>query len=376
MASSNLFKPLSIGNITVKHRLALAPLTRFRVSDDHVPLPITVDYYRQRSHVPGTLLVTEATIISPLDGGQDNVPGIWNEDQINAWRKVTDAVHENGSYIFAQLWSLGRVAEPDVAAKEGISVVGADTIPTTADSPKPHRLSLAQIQQRKEAFVAAAKSAIAAGFDGIELHGANGYLIDQFLQDVSNQRDDEYGGSVENRSRFAVEVATAVAEAIGPERTAVRLSPWSKYGSMGMADPVPQFTDVIQKLDRLNLAYLHLVESRVAGNTDVKAKSSESLDFAYELWNGPLLVAGGFLPQTAKSLVDEEHRDKDIVVVFGRRFLATPDLPFRVKNGIQLNEYNRDTFYTPKSPVGYIDYPFSREFLDTEEGRAVKVASG
>ncbi|KAG8417601.1 hypothetical protein J3458_005095 [Metarhizium acridum] len=360
MASSNLFKPLSIGNITLKHRLALAPLTRFRASDEHVPLPIVTDYYKQRGSVPGTLLVTEGTFISAQDGGYNN---------------VTDAVHKNGSYIFIQLWSLGRVAAPDVAAKEGISILGPDTIPATADSPKPQKLSIAQIQQKKEAYVAAAKNAIAAGFDGVELHGANGYLIDQFLQDVSNQRDDEYGGSIENRSRFAVEVAAAVAQAIGPERTGIRLSPWSTFNSMKMADPVPQFSDVIARLDRLNLAYLHLVEPRISGNVDAEASSAESLEFAYKLWRGPLLVAGGFKPETARRLVDEQHPDRKIVVVFGRRFISTPDLPYRVQNGLQLAEYNRDTFYNAKDPVGYTDYSFSQEFLNSKEGQAVSVAS-
>ncbi|KID76772.1 Chanoclavine-I aldehyde reductase fgaOx3 [Metarhizium brunneum] len=376
MASSNLFKPLSIGNITLKHRLALAPLTRFRASDEHVPLPIVTDYYKQRGSVPGTLLVTEGTFISAQDGGYSNVPGIWNQDQIDAWRKVTDAVHKNGSHIFVQLWSLGRVAAPDVAAKEGITILGPDTIPATADSPQPQKLSTAQIQQRKEAYVAAAKNAIAAGFDGVELHGANGYLIDQFLQDVSNQRDDEYGGSVENRSRFAVEVAAAVAQAIGPERTGIRLSPWNTFNSMRMADPVAQFSDVIARLDRLGLAYLHLVEPRISGNIDVETEDAESLEFAYRLWRGPLLVAGGFTPETARRLVDEQHPDRKIVVVFGRRFISTPDLPYRVQKGLALAEYNRDTFYNAKDPVGYTDYPFSQEFINSKEGQAIKVASG
>lgn len=219
----------------------------------------------------------------------------------------------------------------------------------------------------------AAKNAIAAGFDGVEIHGANGYLVDQFLQDVSNQRDDAYGGSIENRSRFAVDVAAAVSQAIGPERTGIRLSPFSTFGGMKMDDPVPQFSDVIAKLDSLQLAYLHLVESRIAGNVDVEA--TESLQFAYDLWKGPLLVAGGFKPESARSLVDEEQAGRDIVVVFGRSFISTPDLVYRVQKGIELEKYDRTSFYNPKSAVGYIDYPFSKEFIQSREGQDIKVAS-
>ncbi|EXU95015.1 NADH:flavin oxidoreductase/NADH oxidase family protein, partial [Metarhizium robertsii] len=205
-------------------------------------------------------------------------------------------------------------------------------------------------------------------------HGANGYIIDQFLQDVSNQRDDEYGGSIENRSRFAVEVATAVAQAVGPERTGIRLSPWNDFNSMKMADPVPQFSDVITKLDRLNLAYLHLVRSRFSDN--VNFEGTESLEFAYKIWKGPLLIAGGFNPETAKKLVDEEYPDRKIVVVFGRHFISSPDLPYRVQNGLELAKYNRNTFYSAKDPVGYTDYPFSKEFMNSKEGQAIKTVCG
>jgi NADPH2 dehydrogenase len=195
----------------------------------------------------------------------------------------------------------------------------------------------------------------------VELHGANGYLIDQFIQDKCNQRTDDYGGSVENRSRFAVEVVRAVSDAIGGCRTAIRFSPWSTYNSMKMDNPVPQFTDIIRKIEPFNIAYLHLVESRIAGNLDVE--SLEKLAFAIENWKGTLFIAGGFTPALAHRLVGEEYPDKDIVVMFGRYFISTPDLPFRVKTGLDLTPYNRDTFYTPKAINGYTDYPFSKEFL-------------
>jgi NADPH2 dehydrogenase len=201
---------------------------------------------------------------------------------------------------------------------------------------------------------------MAAGFDGVELHGANGYLIDQFLSDRTNNRTDEYGGSVENRSRFAVEAVKAVADAVGPERTGIRLSPWSNYNNMRMADPIPQFTDVIRKINQLGIAYVHLIESRVDGNVD--AEGSESLSFAFKEFDGPVLVAGGFTPALAKQVVDQEFPGKEMVVMFGRYFLSTPDLPFRIREGLEPNPYDRATFYARKSRNGYIDYPFSPEF--------------
>lgn len=359
MSTSKLFQPLTIGKgkIKLKHRIGLCPLTRYRASDDHVPLDIVADYYSQRASQPGTILISEGTFISPEDGGTDNVPGIYNEDQIQAWRKVTDAVHAKGSFIFCQLWSIGRTANPEVAKREGITISSADEIKLSDRHAHPHRLSVGEIHQKCSNYATAAENAIAAGFDGVELHGANCYLIDQFTQDNTNQRTDEYGGSIENRSRFAVEATKAICEAIGADKVGIRLSPFSTFQGMKMDDPIPQFSDLVAKLSELNLAYLHLVESRIAGNADIE--SSESLEFAFDIWDGPLLVAGGFKPDTARKLVDEEYPGKNIVVMFGRYFISTPDLPYRLQNGLELNPYDRSTFYTPKSPVGYVDYPVS-----------------
>ncbi|KAF9880177.1 hypothetical protein CkaCkLH20_02131 [Colletotrichum karsti] len=361
---SRLFEPIKVGNLKLSHRLGLCPLTRFRASDDHVPVDLMREYYGQRASIPGTLLVSEGTFISPEDGGYANVPGVYNQDQIDAWKKVTTEVHSRGSHIFCQLWSLGRTVDPEVAAQEGIPIVSSGNI-ALDDKPKPRQLSTDDIQTRIRNYVSAAKNAIEAGFDGVELHGANGYLIDQFLQDTCNNRQDEYGGSIENRSRFALEVVRAVSDAIGPERTGIRLSPWSTYNGMRMDDPKVQFTDVIRQLNALGLAYVHLVESRIAGNADVER--SDDLSFAYSAWDGPLLVAGGFTPESAQRLVDQEHPDKPIMVMFGRYFISTPDLPFRVHHGLQLNAYDRETFYVPKSAAGYVDYPFSPEFLEQQK---------
>ncbi|KAH8685061.1 putative N-ethylmaleimide reductase [Ilyonectria robusta] len=360
MGQSRLFSPLTVGNMKLTHRIGLCPLTRYRASDEHVPLDMMVDYYAQRSSAPGTLLVTEGTFISVEDGGYANAPGIYNQEQIDMWRKITDAVHANGSYIFCQLWALGRAADAEVTKREGTTISSSDAVAIDSNSPTPERLSVAQIQSRIQNYVTAALNAVEAGFDGVELHGANGYLIDQFIQDTCNKRQDIYGGSIENRSRFAVEVTKAVCEAIGPEKTGIRLSPWSIFNGMRMDDPIPQFSDVIRQLSTLNMAYLHLVESRIAGAADVEA--SDKLEFAYGLWDGPILVAGGLKPSTARELLDQEYPEKNIVAMFGRYFLSTPDLPFRVEKGLELNSYKRETFYTPKSVVGYLDYPFSKEY--------------
>jgi NADPH2 dehydrogenase len=363
MSDSTLFKPLTVGKLKLSHRIGMCPLTRYRATDDHIPLPMVVKYYEQRASIPGTLLVSEGTFISPAQGGFANVPGIYNEEQIAAWRKVTDAVHSKGSFIFCQLWALGRTAETDVAKKENITIMSSSNIPVDAAHSVPVPLSLDQIKVTVQDYARAAENAVKAGFDGVELHGANGYLIDQFLQDRCNRRDDKYGGSVENRSRFALEAVKAVVDIIGADRTAIRFSPWSTYNGMRMDDPVPQFKDIILKLNELKLAYLHLVESRIAGNADVE--TFDKLEFAMDIWSGPLLIAGGYRPTSARQLVDVEHKDKDIVVLFGRYFISTPDLPFRIRENLDLNEYDRSTFYTPMSAKGYTDYTFSKEFLSS-----------
>ncbi|KAL2141242.1 hypothetical protein VTI28DRAFT_2655 [Corynascus sepedonium] len=381
-SGTRLFRPLSLSpSITLGHRIAMAPLTRFRSSDEYVPnVDLMAPYYSQRAtSLPGTLLVSEATFISRAAGGYPNVPGIYNAAQIEAWRRVTDAVHAKGGYIFCQLWSLGRAANPDVAAREGFRVHSSSAVPLPSDGDDnkapvvPEAMTVEEIKERVREYATAARNAIEAGFDGVEIHGANGYLIDQFTQDTANQRTDEYGGSIENRARFALEVAQAVVEAIGAERTGIRLSPWSVFQGMKMEDPVPQFSYLISKLNALGLAYLHLVQSRVAGNADVTETEDETLDFAVKLWDRPVLIAGSLTAEGAKDLVDKEFPQKDVIATFGRSFISTPDLPFRIKEGIELNPYDRTTFYIPKSPVGYIDQPFSKEFEALHGPQTVKL---
>ena len=255
----------------------MAPLTRYRADDNHVPLPFVEEYYAQRASVPGTLLITEATFIAAEASGYRNVPGIWNAEQIAAWKKVTAAVHQKESFIYLQLWALGRAADATALEEEfGKKVVSASDIPFEGGA-KPTPLTEEQIWEFVGLYKQGALNAIEAGFDGVEIHGANGYLIDQFLQDVSNNRTDSWGGSIEKRARFGVEVAKAVVGAVGAERTGIRLSPFSKFQGMKMADPKPQFSYFLEQLKPLGLSYVHLVESRVSGNADVE--STEKVDF-------------------------------------------------------------------------------------------------
>jgi len=230
--SDKLFEPLKVGSLELAHRVVMAPLTRFRADDRHIPLPFVKRYYEQRASVPGTLLITEATFITPQAGGYNNVPGIWSTEQIQAWKEVTDAVHAKGSYIFCQLWALGRVAVPDNLRKEGFKLVSSSPTPVSSEHEIPEELSEEEIQQYIVDYTQAAKNAIEAGFDGVELHGANGYLVDQFLQDTCNARTDRWGGNVENRSRFHLEITKSLVKAIGAERVGVRLSPYSTFQGM------------------------------------------------------------------------------------------------------------------------------------------------
>ncbi|KAK2010663.1 FMN-linked oxidoreductase [Colletotrichum eremochloae] len=371
MADSKLFKPLQVGNTTLQHRIVMSPLSRFRADHEtHAPLPLAKEYYTQRASVPGTMIITEATFVSrQVDGysyaGLHHTPGIYTREQMAAWKEITEAVHAKGSFIWMQLWGLGRVADPATAHARGVAVKGPSPIPVEDGTPVPEEMTREDIRSVVADFAQAARNAIEAGFDGVELHGANGYLIDQFLQDRSNRRTDEYGGSVENRARFAVEVAAAVVAAVGADRVGVRFSPWSTFQGMRMADPVPQFTHVARALRELGLAYLHLVDGRVDGNAD--RESADSVQFMIDAWDraSPVLVAGGFDPQSARRAV-EDHGDAELAIVFGRWFISNPDLPFRIEKGIPLTPYDRKTFYA-ETEVGYTDYAFSDEFIENNQ---------
>ncbi|OJJ65653.1 hypothetical protein ASPBRDRAFT_49612 [Aspergillus brasiliensis CBS 101740] len=356
---SPLFSSLKVGRMTLQQRIAMAPMTRLRADTKHIPLPTVKEYYQQRAAVPGTLLITEATVISPQHGGYPNVPGIYTDEHIAAWREVTKAVHDKGSYIYLQLWALGRAANPTFLEQQGLSLVSSSDVPMKSTfndemhHPKP--LTEEGIQDAISDFAAAAKNAMKAGFDGVEIHGANGYLVDQFIQDVSNKRNDSWGGDIERRSRFAVEVTKAVAEAIGQDRTAIRLSPWSRYQDMRMDDPVPQFTDVVHKLAQLRLAYLHLCES--------DSKPDGHLRWLLDAYQnaGPVVVAGNYNGETAAEALQEHYKGHDVAIAFGRPFIGNPDLVFRVKNGISFAPFDSKTMYA-QTAEGYTDYEYSREF--------------
>ncbi|CAG8898149.1 unnamed protein product [Penicillium egyptiacum] len=367
---TKLFTPLRVGRVELSNRIAMAPMTRFRADDNHTPLPIVKDYYAQRAAVPGTLLITEATSISARAGGYPNVPGIYNDAQIAAWKEVTDAVHAKGSYIYLQLWALGRVANRDLLQAEGFDLVSSSATAASADAPVPRALSETEIHEWIADYAQAARNAVAAGFDGVEIHAANGYLIDQFTQDTCNTRVDAWGGSVEGRARFAVEVSRAVVEAVGADRTGIRFSPWSTFQGMRMKDPKPQFEYLAAQMAKLGLAYTHLVESRIAGNAEVEA--TDELDFFLRAYGkaSPVIVAGGYEAASAVQAADVQYADYDAIVGIGRPFISNPDLPFRVQKGIPFVPYDRNTFYIPKDPKGYTDYAFSDEFQKSIEAAA------
>ncbi|KAJ6492062.1 NADH:flavin oxidoreductase/NADH oxidase [Mycena sanguinolenta] len=365
--SSSLFQPLTIGSFSLQHRVVLAPLTRLKADAKHVPLlPLVKEYYSQRASTPGTLLIAEGNIIAAKAGGFPNMPGIWSPEQIKAWTEVVNEVHAKGSFIFLQLAALGRGAFPEILKAEDptFSVVSASDIPATKDGEKPRPLTVAEIEEYVGLYVQAAKNTMEAGFDGVEINAATSGLPDQFLQDVSNNRTDAYGGSVENRARFPLEVLKAVAEAVGGKKIAIRLSPWSPFGGMGMADPVPTFSYIVSEIKRLfpDLAYLHLIEPRIAAGEDVDKSAENAMqsnDFLREIWGDrPLISAGGFSRESAIELTDKR---KNALVAFGRHFIANPDLPLRFKKNIALHPYDRPTFYLPglDAPTGYTDQPFA-----------------
>ncbi|KAL0961059.1 hypothetical protein HGRIS_006047 [Hohenbuehelia grisea] len=325
-----LFQPIKVGQIELQHRVALAPLTRMRTDTDHVPLlPTVLEYYQQRGRTPGTLLISEATLIAAKAGGYTNVPGIWSDAQISAWKQVTDAVHAEGSYIYLQIWAMGRTGKPEVLAAEGYPYVSASDIPTDRRETAPRPLTKEEIKEYVELFGTAASNAVhKAGFDGVEIHGANGYLVDQFLQDVSNTRTDEYGGSIENRARFGLEVLQIVVNAVGQDRTAIRLSPWNTFQGMGMADPKPTFSHFVKRITELwpNFAYLHLTEEynfMVDERDAAYPTPGKDNEFIRSIWGErPYVTNGG---HDLKSAL--ETAETGAIVAFGRSFISNVSSP-------------------------------------------------
>ncbi|KAI0036283.1 putative NADPH2 dehydrogenase chain OYE2 [Vararia minispora EC-137] len=356
---SHIFQPLQVGPHDLQHRIVLAPLTRNRATADHIPTSLMREYYAQRASTPGTLLITEATPVAECAGGMRNVPGIWNEAQIEGWRTIVDAVHDKGSFIWLQLWALGRAGYPEVLAEHNYPYVSASAIKLKDRTVVPRALTILEIKKYVELFATAARNARRAGFDGVEMHGANGYLIDQFLQSVSNERTDEYGGSIENRIRFADEVVDAVVDAIGADRTAIRLSPWSVYQDMCMPDPVPTFDTLLRRIDTKHptLAYIHIVEPDAYGADRVAPGVQRSNAFVDAIrLPRPVVHTNGLTRISALEMTKADG----VLAGFGRAFLANPDLPRRLEKDLPLNDVDYTTFYFGDHK-GYTDYPFYDE---------------
>ncbi|KAK4057147.1 hypothetical protein OIO90_001642 [Microbotryomycetes sp. JL221] len=357
-----VWQPLKVGDIELKHRIAMAPLTRCRADDKRTHHDVAREYYGQRATEPGTLLISEATFISPQAAGWPNAPGVYTDDQVAAWKKVVDEVHSKGSFIYLQLWALGRAADAkNLKEQDGIDDVVSFTDEPFEGGAKPRMITRDEMKQYVKEYAQAAKNFIEkAGGDGVEIHSANGYLLQQSIHSVSNKRTDEYGGSVENRLRFPLEVVDAIVEAVGSSKVGIRVSPYTRF--QGMETPVDQvhetYTVYAQELKKRNLAYTHFVESRIAGNTTVDSPDNETPNFWYDILKPtPFLIAGGFDRDDAEPTADQYENS---VVVYGRHFLANPDIVRRIREKLPFNDYDRDTFYKtgPKETHGYIDYPF------------------
>ncbi len=362
---SPLFTPFQAGALSLANRIVMAPLTRNR-APDAIPTPLMAAYYSQRASAG--LLVTEATAISPQAQGYADVPGLYGTEQLDGWRRVTDAVHEADGKIVVQLWHVGRVShtslQPDGQAPVAPSAIRAKTktvlikdgVPTFTDTSEPRALDAAELPGIVQDYRHAARNAIDAGFDGVEIHAANGYLLDQFLKTGANHRTDDYGGSIRNRARLLLEVVRAVVDTIGADRTGIRLSPVTPANDVVDADPQALFDHVVRHLAPLNLAYIHVIEGATGGPREI---SDRPFDYAAlrQAWRdaggtGAWMVNNGYdLAEAEKALADGAD-----LVAFGKAFIANPDLVARLRRGGPFNEPDRSTFYGG-GEKGYTDYP-------------------
>ncbi|KAE9612826.1 hypothetical protein Lal_00027430 [Lupinus albus] len=358
-----LFSPYKMGNFNLSHRVVLAPLTRQR-SFKNVPQQHAVLYYTQRTS-EGGLLIAEATGISDTAQGYPDTPGIWNKEQVEAWKPIIDSVHANGGVFFCQLWHTGRVSNssyqpngqaPISSTDKPLRPLGSSNNTNVYEFTPPRRLRTDEIPHIVNDFRLAARNAIQAGFDGVEIHGAHGYLLEQFMKDSINDRTDEYGGSLENRCRFTLEVVEAVVNEIGAERVGIRLSPFANYAESGDSNPKELGLYLVKTLNKYGIVYCHMVEPRMI-SVGEKVESPESLVPMRKAFNGTFIVAGGYDRQDGMDAVAEDRAD---LVAYGRMFISNPDLPKRFELDAPLNKYNRQTFYPshPDPLVGYNDYPF------------------
>ena len=373
---ASLFSPLQVGPYHLQHRVVMAPLTRMRAERaSFAPRDLNAEYYGQRA-TAGGLIIAEASPVAATGRGNPATPGIYSDQQVEGWRKVVDAVHAKGGFIFLQLWHVGRVShsslQPDGAlpvAPSAVPITGDGMLAMTAHGkPEPYEtpraLETHEIADVIDAFRIAARNAVAAGFDGVEIHGANGYLLEQFLQSHSNLRTDRYGGSIANRARLLLEIVDAAIGVCGAERVGVRLSPYGVANGSGEPDPMPLYSYVIRALDQRGLAFVHFIEPRSsgAGRAEVNHRNVPSaMQLFRPLWRGVLISAGGFDAASAEAAVASGHAD---AIAFGRYFISNPDLPARIRHSIPFAPYNRATFYGGGA-AGYTDYPFHDEVQQT-----------
>ena len=363
---SSLFDPVQAGDLALANRIVMAPLTRNR-APNAVPRDITATYYAQRASAG--LLITEATAISQQGQGYADVPGLYGSEQLDAWKRVTDSVHAEGGTIVVQLWHVGRVSHTELQPDNGKPVAPSaitaktktvlikDGVPTFVETSEPRALDAAELPGIVHAYAAAARNAVeTAGFDGVEMHGANGYLLDQFLKTGSTKRTDDYGGSIPNRARLLLEATRAVVDAVGGGRTGIRLSPVTPANDAHDTDPQPLFDYVIRQLAPLGLAYIHVIEGATGGprELDDRPFDYEALKAAYREagGKGAWMVNNGY----DKPLAEEALKEGDDLVAFGRPFISNPDLVRRLREGAPLNPWDKNTFYGG-GEAGYIDYP-------------------
>jgi len=355
-----IFSTFNLGNIELKNRIVMAPMTRSRATADHVPTDIMVKYYQQRAEAG--LIITEGASPSPNGVGYPRIPGIYNDIQIQEWKKITGAVHSKEGKIFLQLMHTGRVSHME-NMKPGTKIVAPSAIAMSGqmytDSkglqpyPVPQEMTLDDIEQAQNEFVQAAVNAIEAGFDGVEIHSANGYLLDQFINPASNHRIDEYGSSIQNRCRFSIEVAQKISDVIGPQKTGIRLSPYGVFNDMILFDEIHEtYAYLADALKKIQLVYIHIVNHSSMGAPKVPESVQSNIRKAFK---GTIIASGGLDKETAENILTA---DKAELVAFGRPFLANPDLVHRMKNDLPLNDPDYDTFYIP-GEKGYTDYPFA-----------------
>jgi N-ethylmaleimide reductase len=369
MTGERLFQPVRLGRHNLRHRMVMAPLTRSRARQPgNVPGPLNACYYAQRASA--ALIISEATQVSMQGQGYAWTPGIHSREQVEGWRLVTDAVHDAGGLIFLQIWHVGRISHPSLQPDRMLPVAPSAIRPSSEAFVEnengegdlvpfvtPRALQIEEMPYLVQQYVRGARNALTAAFDGVEVHAANGYLLDQFIESSTNRRSDEYGGSIENRARLLMEVVEAVSDVWGADRVGVRLSPLGMMNDISDDDPETSFGHVAEKLNDYRLAYLHIVNPAIAAlekEAEPEPRALRMLDRIRERYQGgTLMIAGGFDRDTAEAWLEQGKAD---LIAFGRKFLANPDLPERFRSRVPLNAEDRSTFYGGGAK-GYTDYP-------------------